>query len=168
MKQFNTILSLRRDNDYNYAKIKDKFIPENGEICLVDTADSGLRVICGDGISTFGQLNYIDTILYKGYLIDNQFYQDIEKTTPIVSLLNKIYIDIPTGGIYYYDGVDFCTTAAGLPTASAQKPGIMKLYSTMGSNEDGTMTQKAITDELNEKVEVALNIDEELLIFVNE
>jgi hypothetical protein len=41
----------------------------------------------------------------------------------------------------------------------------MKLYSTIGDNEDGTMTQKAITQELGEKVEVALDIEEELLIF---
>jgi hypothetical protein len=41
----------------------------------------------------------------------------------------------------------------------------MKLYSTTGQNTDGTMTQKAITDELDEKVEVTLNIEEELIIF---
>jgi hypothetical protein len=41
----------------------------------------------------------------------------------------------------------------------------MKLYTTIGDNEDGTMTQKAITDELDDKVEVEINKDEELLIF---
>jgi hypothetical protein len=41
----------------------------------------------------------------------------------------------------------------------------MKLYDSLGSNTDGTMTQKAITDELNEKVEVEINKDEELLVF---
>ena len=55
----NAVLRLRRDNDYNYAKIKDTFIPANGEICLVDTARNGLRAVCGDGVSTFGQLEYI-------------------------------------------------------------------------------------------------------------
>jgi hypothetical protein len=44
----------------------------------------------------------------------------------------------------------------------------MKLYSTTGHNEDGTMTQKAITEELGEKVEVTLNIEEELIIFSND
>jgi hypothetical protein len=44
-------------------------------------------------------------------------------------------------------------------------PGIMKLYDTVGDHTDGTMTQKAITDELGEKVEIELNKDEELLIF---
>jgi hypothetical protein len=54
----NTIIRLRRDNDYNYAKIKDRFVPANGELCLVDTARDGLRVICGDGVTPFGELEY--------------------------------------------------------------------------------------------------------------
>jgi hypothetical protein len=52
-----------------------------------------------------------------------------------------------------------------LPTATATIPGVMKLYNTIGQNTDGTMTQKAITDELDDKVEIELNMDEELLIF---
>ena len=58
----NTILRLRRDNDYNYRKIKDTFVPADGEICLVDTARDGLRAVCGDGISTFGELTYLDDL----------------------------------------------------------------------------------------------------------
>ena len=41
----------------------------------------------------------------------------------------------------------------------------MKLYDTLGDHTDGTMTQKAITDELDDKVEVEINQDEELLVF---
>ena len=40
----------------------------------------------------------------------------------------------------------------------------MKLYSTTGDNVDGTMTQKAITKELREKVEMNVKSEEELLI----
>ena len=43
-----TIIRLRRDNDYNYAKIKDTFIPASGEVCLVDTAKQGLCAVVGD------------------------------------------------------------------------------------------------------------------------
>lgn len=50
----NAVLRLRRDNDFNYAKIKDTFIPANGEICLVDTARNGLCAVCGDGVTPFG------------------------------------------------------------------------------------------------------------------
>jgi hypothetical protein len=58
-KQLNAILRLRRDNYYNYEKIKDSFVPANGEICLVDTARDGLRAVCGDGVHSFGELNFI-------------------------------------------------------------------------------------------------------------
>ena len=59
MKELRAVLRLRRDNDYNYEKIKDSFIPANGEICLVDTAKEGLRIICGNGVDKFGDLKFI-------------------------------------------------------------------------------------------------------------
>ena len=168
----NAILRLRRDNDYNYAKIKDSFIPANGEICLVDTARDGLRAVCGDGKTVFGQLTYFDEIIIKGYYLDNKFYQDKELTIELPAQTNRIYIDITKiYTLYIYDGITYHQISGGsagsLPTATAQIPGIMKLYDTVGNNTDGTMTQKAITDELDDKVEVSLNLEEELLIFSN-
>jgi hypothetical protein len=164
---FNAVLRLRRDNDYNYAKIKDTFIPANGEICLVDTAREGLRAVCGDGVHTFGQLSYIGELIVKGYYKDGAFYSDTEFTKEIPGATIKIYIDILTNTMYYYDGINFVTIGGktSLPTASANISGVMKLYSTTGFNEDGTMTQKAITDELDDKVEITLDTSEELLIF---
>ena len=41
----------------------------------------------------------------------------------------------------------------------------MKLYSTIGENVDGTMTQKAITDVLNAKVGATVNLEDETAIF---
>jgi hypothetical protein len=58
-------------------------------------------------------------------------------------------------------------TAGSIPTATATVPGVMKLYDTVGQNSDGTMTQKAISDELDDKVEASVNLVEELLIFTN-
>lgn len=55
-----------------------------------------------------------------------------------------------------------------VPIATSSISGIMRLYNSIGENTDGTMTQKAITDELSEKVEVALNIGEEMLIFTQD
>ena len=85
---------------------------------------------------------------------------------------NILYIDIPTSGMYYFDGQKYQELGrSSVPTANQateQTAGIMKLYSTTGQNTDGTMTQKAITDELNEKVEITLNIEEELIIFEND
>ena len=164
----NAVLRLRRDNDYNYAKIKDTFIPANGEICLVDTAREGLRAVCGDGVHTFGQLAYIGELIVKGYYRNGVFYTDASFTEEIIGAATKIYIDISTQSMYYFNGVAFIQvggSAGSIPTASAEVPGIMKLYDTLGQNEDGTMTQKAITEELEDKVEITLNHEEELLIF---
>lgn len=167
-KQFNTVLRLRRDNDYNYEKVAEKFIPANGEICLVDTARSGLRAVCGDGQTPFAQLEYVDGVYAKGYLKDDLFYKDELFTTLLPTNTKLLYVDILTNRLYFYTGIDYQEITRGeiaTATATDTTPGIMKLYSTTGQNTDGTMTQKAITDELNEKVEVALNIEEELIIF---
>lgn len=43
--------------------------------------------------------------------------------------------------------------------ATDQVAGLMKLYTTSGNNEDGTMTQKAITDQLNSKVNTTRTIN---------
>ena len=151
----NVVLRLRRDNDYNYAKIKDTFIPADGELCLVDTATNGLRVVCGDGITPFSKLEYSFETLVQGFYKDNKFINEID------GHINKIYVDkSANGGLYYYDGIHFCRVGGGsgssasIPTATAKLPGIMKLYDTVGNNTDGTMTQKAISDELDDKVEI--------------
>jgi hypothetical protein len=100
----NVTLRLRRDNDYNYAKIKDSFVPANGEICLVDTARSGLRAVCGDGRTPFGELDFIDNLFIKGYIKDGFFYTDASYTAVCKTSTNILYIDIPSSGMYYFDG----------------------------------------------------------------
>jgi hypothetical protein len=165
---FDGIIKLRRDNDYNYETIKETFIPANGEICLVDTAKDGLRVKCGDGKTPFEQLGYEGELLIKGYYHNNQFYEDIEFTTVIQASTIKLYIDKTQSTLYYYDGENYMVLGGSdnpIPTATAITAGVVKLYDTTGINTDGTMTQKAITDELDDKVEVELNQAEELLIF---
>lgn len=53
------------------------------------------------------------------------------------------------------------------PLADEDTFGLIKLYNSMGSNADGTMTQKAISDELKDKVEISLDTQEELIIIKN-
>ena len=164
----NAILRLRRDNDYNYAKIKDTFIPANGEICLVDTARYGLRAVCGDGVSTFGQLEYIGESFQQGYwdYITEKFYKDKNLTQEIVDKReNVLYLDIDSSQLYYYTGSEFKLIELNLPTASETVLGVLKLYDSIGDNIDGTMTQRAITEELDTIVELSLKEDEELVIF---
>ena len=159
-------LSLRRDNDYNYVS---SFVPKNGELCFVDTARDGLRVKVGDGTTQFGSLPYLDdqnNIIIIGYYYDSQFYYDVEHNNVMVGTTKKIYVDKTTSVLYLYDGVEYIEVTQSIPAASSSQAGILKLYSTSGENEDGTMTQKAITHMLNEKVEISLDEAEtEVLIF---
>lgn len=167
IKTFEVVFKLRRDNDYNYEKVKDSFIPKKGEICLVDTARQGLCVIVGDGVSTYGSLEYENTIFQRVYFIGGKIFKDADGIQEITPNENKIYIDANnTNDLYYYNGVEFVLIGPGLlPTASAETAGIMKLYSTTGENVDGTMTQKAITDELNTKVSASVNLEDETVVF---
>ena len=161
----NAILRLRRDNDYNYAKIKDTFVPANGEICLVDTARDGLRAVCGDGISTFGELQFLGDFIQKGYFKDGRFYKDLTYVELLDEHTTKLYIDLKSSQLYYFNGEEFNELGRDMQIASEQLAGVMKLYSTTGDNEDGTMTQRAITKELSEKFELTIDADDELIIF---
>lgn len=170
-KIVNAVIACRRDNDYNYAKVATTFIPKSGEICLVDTSRQGLCAIVGDGSATYGDLlanGYVNDIFIKGFYLNGTFYNVKENPTDVNILdknVNKIYIDLNNkNNIYYYDGENFVLVGIGnLPTASADTAGVVKMYNVTGSNEDGTMTQKSITEELEKKVEVS--VDGETVFF---
>lgn len=168
--ELNAIFRLRRDNDYNYQKIESTFVPARGEVCLVDTARNGLRAKVGDGVTVWKELRYTDediamNVIVRGYLSNNQFYSDAELTNPIEASVNKIYIEAVKSVVYVYDGSKYVPITQTVTAATASTAGVMKLYDTVGQNTDGTMTQKAITDELNDKIEVKTDIENELLTF---
>lgn len=154
MRQIDAIISLRRDSETNFDKIKDTFIPANGEVVLVDTIDNGLRAKIGDGISTFAILPYTDekilndinTVVIRGYYLNNTFFTDSTYTVELSRELNKIYIDNNSKVVYFYDGVQYIPINDTLPTASDVIAGISKLYQDGGNNIDGSMSQKAVTD----------------------
>ena len=169
MNILNAIIQLRRDNDYNFEKVKDSFIPANGEVVLVDTAKDGLRAKVGNGYSTFAQLEYTDadlrnTVLH-GYFYNNTFYKDAMHTALLKGMVNKIYIDDSARKIYFYDGTQYVPIQDSLVTATAEIAGVVKLYDSTGYNTDGTMTQKAITDELDLRYKAEIDSSNELLVF---
>ena len=169
MNVLNAIIQLRRDNDYNYEKVKNSFVPANGEVVLVDTAKDGLRAKVGNGFTPYGQLPYTDadlrnTVLH-GYFYQNSFYQDAIHSVLMTGMINKIYIDDTARKLYYFDGSQYVSINDNIVTATAQTPGIVKLYGTTGQNVDGTMTQKAITDELDLRYKASIDSDDELLVF---
>ena len=169
MKTVNAIIQLRRDNDYNFERIKDTFIPCNGEVVLVDTARNGLRAKVGDGVSTYAQLKFTDedirNAVLHGYLLEGDFYKTINKDGLLARMINKIYIDDAANKIYFYDGVQYKNIQTTFTTATDIEPGLVKLYATTGQNVDGTMTQKAITDELDLRYKANIDGENELLIF---
>lgn len=165
---FESVIRLRRDNDYNFERIKNTFVPANGEVVLVDTARDGLRAKVGNGVSTYAELAFTDedirNTVQQGYYENGIFYRDITKATPAVGMINKIYIDKNTRRIYYFNGEQYVLIDGILEVASSATPGVMKLYNSTGQNIDGTMTQKSITDELNQRIKMDVNSQEELLI----
>ena len=168
MKQINAIIKLRRDNEANFNLIKNSFIPANGEVVLVDTSN-GLRAKVGTGITTYGALPFTDVVsrngVVNGYYDNGIFYTDNLKTSVINGSTGKIYVDNIHSKIYFYNGENYINIQQTLTTATEEIPGIVKLYNSIGNNTDGTMTQKAITDELNTRYKTSVQANEELLIF---
>ena len=80
-------------------------------------------------------------------------------------MINKIFIDDSTRKIYFYNGESYQNIQTTFTTASSIEPGLVKLYATTGQNTDGTMTQKAITDELDLRYKATVDGENELLVF---
>lgn len=149
-KRIKTRISLRRDYEYNYSP---DFVPLKGEILFVDTSDEGkLKFKVGDGTTTYSELSFLETenaVILWGYYFNSNFYQDSTYTIELPKSNTSIYIDKNTKGLYIYDGVSFTCIEGTIPNATEENPGIMKLYKSQGTNEDGTMTQKIISDGIS-------------------
>lgn len=167
----NVVIKLRRDNDYNYEKIKETYIPENGEVCLVDTSKRGLCTIVGDGVRSYGKIldedGYANEVIVYVYVgASGKLYKDSTLLNAVVGNMNKLYVDrLNTRDMYYFNGEEFVLIGGDVPTATAERAGIMKLYDTTGSNVDGSMTQKSVTDGLNRKVSASIDADTETIKF---
>lgn len=167
----NVVIKLRRDNDYNYEKIKETYVPENGEVCLVDTSKKGLCTIVGDGVRSYGKIldedgyaNEVVTYVYVG--VSGKLYKDSTLLNEVVGNMNKLYIDrLHPRDMYYFNGEEFVMIGGNVPTATAERAGVMKLYDTTGTNTDGSMTQKSVTECLNKKVSASIDTDTETITF---
>lgn len=159
------VIQLRKDTVANYELVGNNFIPENGEICIVEYGDR-LRFKCGDGLHYFNQLEYIDEnsgIIFYGYYLNGKFWTDSTYTVELEKSTAYLYIDRNNiGEMYTWDGTKYNPVT---PMATESVAGMMKLYNGKGSHTDGTMTQKSITDELNTKFEVSVDEDDECAVF---
>ena len=175
--EIKTRVRLWKDTDENFESIKDSLIPLDGEIIIVETANDGIRYKVGNGTTTYANLPFADQtirdqlsgIVVQGYYHDGQFFTSTVYDIKIVPYSYKLYIDLPNDKLYYYSDDDKSYhSLVELPTASATKAGIMKLYDTTGDNEDGTMTQKSITSEIAKKFAVTAGTDEDLIFTAGE
>lgn len=97
----------------------------------------------------------------QGYLFNGKFYTDSTYTKEFEKSESHIYIDKNSNGnMYTWNGSEFVRT---VKQATDELAGIMKLYGNKGVKEDGTMTQKAISDNLDTKVEAEVDEEDELL-----
>ena len=148
-KLINTTIKLRRDNDYNYNRVADSFIPMKGEPVLVDTEQYGLRFKIGDGVTPYGALAYADdnnNVVLLGYYLNSKFYTDSTYTVELEKSESKLYIDKNAHAVYIWNGENYIPLS---PEATETVAGMMKLYQTSGNNTDGTMSQKVITEGVN-------------------
>ena len=175
--EIKTRVRLWKDTDENFESIKDSLIPLDGEIIIVETANDGIRYKVGNGKSTYAELAFADQtirdqlsgIVVQGYYHEGQFFTSTAHDIKIVPYSYKLYIDLPNDKLYFYSDDDKTYhSLVELPTASATKAGIMKLYDTTGDNEDGTMTQKSITSEIAKKFAVTAGTDEDLIFTAGE
>ena len=156
-KVLNTRISLHRDSEANWQKIQNSFTPLLGEICFIDTS-RGLRAKVGDGVNYLANLPYsdeqlisdIESIVIPAYFLNDKMWKDSTYTEEVTKAVNKIYIDKNSNIIYHWDGSNWISVNDTLPTASDLVAGISKLYNIHGQNIDGSMTQKAITDGIDE------------------
>lgn len=163
MSSLNARIKIRRDNDYNYDAHPD-FIPLLGEVCIVDTSTEGVKFKIGDGSTKYQFLDYIKTgsdYLVFGYYYADAFYKDAEHTEVIPALQNRLYIDVITFQVFCFDGLTYVPIIGDIPKASDQTPGVLKLYNETGDNTDGTMTQRSITNELDN---LKFDVDGETLV----
>ncbi len=96
----------------------------------------------------------------RAYYLDGALYEDVSHTRQIEPGVDTLYIDLHSGLLYYFDDSDSTLKASKIviPNASATKAGIVRLYTSLGYNEDGTMTQKAITEAIDA---ITLVVDKE-------
>lgn len=87
---------------------------------------------------------------------NDTFWKDATHVTPWPRSNSKLYIDQSTGMIYSLFDNKYNSLIA---IASQDKYGVIKLYGGTGQNVDGTVTQKAFTDALNN----IASIEEEIL-----
>jgi len=127
----------------------DLGVPAKGEP-IWETDTNKLKI--GDGITSYINLDYFggdvdDHLVLEGYysLEDDKFYDkplDDPDKQRLPEWSSKLYKDLDTGNSYYYKSL---TVGKHFKVLNIN----VNLYNSSGQNVDGAMTQKAVTDAIN-------------------
>ena len=101
-----------------------------------------------------------------GYYLNDTFWTDSTYQTEAIKSESIIYIDRNTRKLYIYDGLQYRCIDDDLSKATSEIAGILKLYSTYGENEDGTITQKFFTGSID-NIHFALDEDDAECLVLN-
>lgn len=137
-------------------------LPEKGEegtVYLIPTEDGKYaEYVWKDGAFLKTKETEVESVVFEGYFKDGKFYKDETYTEELKTTLDNIYVDKTNGGLYYYDTVAKSYKAV-VSDATAANAGVVKMYDTVGENTDGTMSQKAIKETIEEKINAILLLD---------
>ena len=165
-KEIKARFAQKIDSAENWLKATG-FTPYEGELLIV--SDYNNLIVTGDGESSAAALvsaAIIDLPVHDSKIgaipEDKTVYEFVEDEA--LAVYNKSVIALSVDGttVTYVTGdgkshtfqTQDTNTTYSLGTDS--ETGLTKLYATTGSAEDGTMTQKAISDELSKKVGVTI------------
>ena len=147
------VIQLRKDTELNFAKVAHKFIPADGEVCLVETTDFGIKTKIGNGVDYIGDLPYAEDgqAAIMGYYNSQYdcFFKEQTETNIIPAAVNTLYIDIPSSEVYHRLP-DHFEKIISVAKVDLNKAGLTKLYSGHGNNVDGAVTQKGFTNAIDE------------------
>ena len=171
---FNTRIQHKRGTEEQWRLLS--FVPLDGELIIYspDVTHENARFKIGDGKKSVNELSFVPDPRIpeakeneSGYVLqvksDGSFAwsSDFQKSIIALSVDGKKITYICADGTSNSFETQDENTEYFLATET--ETGLTKLYATIGFNEDGTMTQKAITEALNTKVGV--KIDSNTLIF---
>lgn len=144
--------SVYTDGDPVKGYLPHPFIPLDGELIIYDPDNfyTYKRFKFGDGKTTVNALPFSLTSDPN----ENIIALEISGTT--------ITYTKADGSVHSFETQD---TNTEYFLGTDEITGLTKLYSSLGENEDGTMTQKAIKTELDKKVGVIISDDLHRLIF---
>lgn len=174
-KEIKARFAQKIDTAENWLKATG-FIPYEGELLII--SDYNNLIVAGDGKSNAAALvsaAIVDLPVHDSKIgaipEDKTVYEFVEDEA--LAVYNKSVIALSVEGriVTYITGDGKSHTFETQDTNTVYKlgtdseTGLTKLYATIGSAEDGTMTQKAISDELNKKVGVTIENGSTLKFF---